>query len=518
MSINLARKLSPGINVGNVKKAFTKLSEAIGHRWVSRDRAVTSAYYRDFTLVKGKRPNIVTLPGSTEEVKKVMEIAYEHNLPIVPVSTGFNHGGLTLPRLGGVLVDLKRMDKIEFDREAMTYTIQPHARNAAVHASTESDVDELGIHMRPALSLSMGSTSMLANYISRGGSGVVARYGANTDLIVNMTWVLTDGTILKMGPGAAPWIDDSFCPYGGVGVDYSGMFMGCDAQFGICTEVTLRAIPEHPIETNYLLDYKDKKRDSLPPIIEFMYALVNEDITDFQYKMHHGNMAALLHGLMPQLDAEQIAPVLPDDPITIIIGAMNEEEKEIKEKILFELAEEHGFGIFDTSMFGELPTDPGNSKKIGPTIGSVMRHRGAFQWTAGGTTLDRMPPMIAEFDKIFERYYMESDEDKNYKHFLTGSALQGPYTMGRCGALEFDFWWDQGNPEEVKKARDTMRKTSEMFVSFGAPTFRLMYGDGDMILPLCGRYYQLYRDFKKMMDPENLMHPHMQPLTDDSMV
>ncbi len=515
---NLARKLSPGINTGNVKKTADKLAEAIGRRWVSTDPAVTSSYGRDFTIIKGKRPNIVCLPGSTEDVQKATKIAYEHKLPIIPVSTGFNHGGLALPRLGGVMVDLKRMDKIEIDRNAMTYTIGPHARNAAVHAAMEGGTDRDGVRMRPALPLTMGSASTLANYITKGGSGVIARYGMNVDLIVDMTWVLQDGSILNTGPGAVPWINDPFCPYGGTGPDVSGMFMGCDAQFGICTEVTIRAIPEHPIETTYNFDTKDKKRDSIKAVIDFIYALSYEDITDFQYKMHHGSIACVLNGLMPHLDPEQIAPALPEDSINIIVGAENEEEKEIKEKVLLDLAEEHGFMQLENNMAVDMPSDSSLSKKIGPTVGGVMRHRGAFQWIAGFTTLDQVPPMIEEFEKIFERYYMESDANKNYKHFLTGSAIQGPYTMGRSGGVEFDFWWDQGHPEDVKKARDTLRKTSEMFLKFGAPTFRLQYGDGGLFLPHCGRYYHLYKELKTLMDPEHLMHPHMQPLSEVNFV
>jgi len=101
-----------GLTVETLSEVHDKLVEALGAEWVSDDPAILTCYFRDFTARVGKWPNLVVLPSTTEEVQAVMRIAHEHRIPVVPYSTGFNHGGTALPQWGGILVDLKRMDKV----------------------------------------------------------------------------------------------------------------------------------------------------------------------------------------------------------------------------------------------------------------------------------------------------------------------------------------------------------------------------------------------------------------------
>ena len=117
------------------EKLKQELIEAIGEEWVEDDPAVLTCYFRDISTIKSPRPNLVVLPGSTEDVQKMMHIARKYKVPLVPLATGFNIAGLTLPRKKGIIADLKRMDKIlEVDTEAMTMTMQPYVRNAAAYA------------------------------------------------------------------------------------------------------------------------------------------------------------------------------------------------------------------------------------------------------------------------------------------------------------------------------------------------------------------------------------------------
>ncbi len=130
--------LEPGINVENMKAVVAKLKEAIGENWVSDDPAVLTAYSRDFTITPGRWPNVVVLPGSTEDVQKIIKIANEHMIPVVPMSSGFNHGGMAIPRHGGIQVDLlKRMDKIlDVDGESLTIRVQPGVRTSLATVAT----------------------------------------------------------------------------------------------------------------------------------------------------------------------------------------------------------------------------------------------------------------------------------------------------------------------------------------------------------------------------------------------
>mgnify|MGYP000046700929 CR=1 FL=1 len=39
-------------------------------------------------------------PESAAQIQQIVRIAYEHGVPLVPQTTGFNHGGLTVSRIG----------------------------------------------------------------------------------------------------------------------------------------------------------------------------------------------------------------------------------------------------------------------------------------------------------------------------------------------------------------------------------------------------------------------------------
>ena len=83
------------------------------------------------------------------------------------------------------------------------------------------------------------------------------------------------------------------------------------------------------------------------------------------------------------------------------------------------------------------------------------------------------------------------------------------------GGVEIDFWWDQGNPEHVKRATAMMHKTQKLMLKHGGFLYRNMFGAGEYHLPLWGEYFDILKKTKKAFDPENLMHPDVMPITED---
>ena len=237
-----------GIEEENLKVVEEKLVEAVGRDWVSSNRADLTAYGRDFTVFSGERPNLVVLPQTTEEVQQVMRIAYAHKIPLVPLTTGFNHGGLTIPRKGGILMDLKRMDKLlEIDEETLTATFQPGVRMRPLYFECKKVATFKDLRLKPILPLTLASISLLSNYVSRGGPGTAVKYGGGPDLTVNMTWVLPNGEILRTGPSSHPGTGQLGLGWG-PGPDMGGMFFNADGAFGVCTEITVKLYPEMPCE------------------------------------------------------------------------------------------------------------------------------------------------------------------------------------------------------------------------------------------------------------------------------
>ena len=94
--------------------------------WVSNRPEELLIYSKDMTENEPHKPDIVVMPESTEEVQKIVKYANENNIPVTPYVTGANVGGIAIPVKGGILMDLKRMDRvIQVDETNMYAILEP---------------------------------------------------------------------------------------------------------------------------------------------------------------------------------------------------------------------------------------------------------------------------------------------------------------------------------------------------------------------------------------------------------
>jgi predicted nucleic acid-binding protein len=80
-----------------------QLKEIVGPENVLSSQMDLMLYSYDASLEKGK-PDVVVLPGSTEEVSKIMALAYREKIPILGRGSGTNLTGGTIPVKGGIVV------------------------------------------------------------------------------------------------------------------------------------------------------------------------------------------------------------------------------------------------------------------------------------------------------------------------------------------------------------------------------------------------------------------------------
>ena len=88
------------------------LSKIVGAANVSDDPAELLSYSRDHSLNAPRTPNYIARPKNTDEVQRVVKLANETRMPIVPCSSGIHFYGNTIPNLGGIMLDLRRMNMI----------------------------------------------------------------------------------------------------------------------------------------------------------------------------------------------------------------------------------------------------------------------------------------------------------------------------------------------------------------------------------------------------------------------
>ncbi|MEW6441669.1 MAG: FAD-binding oxidoreductase [bacterium] len=516
----VAVEVEPGaaIDEERVRTVEELLKEAVGAEWVSSNRADLAAYGRDFTIYSGERPNLVALPQTTAEVQQIMRIAYGHRMPVVPLTTGFNHGGLTIPRKGGILVDLKRMNRLrEIDEETMTATFEPGVRMRSLYFECNKVATFSGLKLKPILPLTLASISLLSNYVSRGGPGSAVKYGGGPDLTVNMTWVLPNGEILRTGPSSVPGVGCLGVPWG-PGPDMSGMFFNADGAFGICTEITARLFPEMPCEHMMHTAIFQEDPAACEAVCSTIYDLAQQNLVEFMYKSHPGVGCVTIAGAMGGNPLDFVA-MASKHPLAIIVTGLDEEETRVRAELVREILERNGILEVDPNMFGPMfadlvTTDP-TKMSVGIKGNFVGGYKGAFQWQAGYIRVEKVPEISEAYKKLIRKYWKTSDVKVTMETALTGTDIQGPLPYARVGTVEFDYWWDQGNPESVKRASTMIRKTTELMFRYGVLPIRNMFGFGEILLPQLEVYQDILKGVRGAFDPANLMHPDVLPVTGD---
>ena len=108
------------LNHGAILK---ELIDIVGEEYVMDESASLFVYSGDMTENVPHMPEFVVAPITVDEVQKIILLANKEKIPVVPFVSGSNLGGLTIPLEGGIIVDLKRMNKILEVNERDQYAI-----------------------------------------------------------------------------------------------------------------------------------------------------------------------------------------------------------------------------------------------------------------------------------------------------------------------------------------------------------------------------------------------------------
>src|SRR5208283_3168791 len=88
------------------------LARIAGESNVSDALEDLGGYSRDLSLHPPAMAEVVVRPGTSEEVSGVLKWANENNVPVIPVSSRTHFHGCTIPKQGGIILDMVRMSKI----------------------------------------------------------------------------------------------------------------------------------------------------------------------------------------------------------------------------------------------------------------------------------------------------------------------------------------------------------------------------------------------------------------------
>jgi glycolate oxidase len=173
-------------------------------------------------------PEVVVLPGSTEEVQAVLRACHREHVPFVARGAGTGLSGGATPTAGGVVVSLARMDRIlEIDLEGQRVVVEPGVANLDVTRAVSAE----GFFYAPDPS-SQQVCTIGGNVAENSGGAHCLKHGFTVHHVTGLTLVLPDGDVVELG-GAA--LDPD-------GPDLLGLVVGSEGTLGIATRITLRIV------------------------------------------------------------------------------------------------------------------------------------------------------------------------------------------------------------------------------------------------------------------------------------
>ena len=206
------------------------LASIVGEPNVITDPNRLLAYESDGLTAYRVAPRAVVLPGSTEEVSRVVEVLHGEDIPVVPRGAGTGLSGGALPSEDGVVVGTARMNRIlEIDPDDRLATVQPGVINARLTEATAPH----GLYYAPDPS-SQSTCTLGGNVAENSGGPHCLKYGVTSRYVTGLTVVLEGGGVVRLG-GAGRAASDA--------TDLVGLFLGSEGCFGIVTEIEVRLLP-----------------------------------------------------------------------------------------------------------------------------------------------------------------------------------------------------------------------------------------------------------------------------------
>lgn len=226
------------------------LRAAVGDEHVLTDEAGLAAYSR-CTIPWYTRCGAVVLPGSTEEVARVVRIANAAGVPVWPFSGGRNwgYGGTLATEPGAIVLLLRRMNRVVHVDDTLAYAvIEP----GVSYRQLSEHLRAGGHPLWPDCIDGTPDGSVIGNALDRGIGETP--YGDHFGNLCGLEVVLPNGDVVTTG-GGGPDVRTFHLHKWGVGPYVEGLFS--QSNMGIVTKAGVWLMPEPECFNSFVFELRD---------------------------------------------------------------------------------------------------------------------------------------------------------------------------------------------------------------------------------------------------------------------
>lgn len=412
-------------------------------------------------------PEVVVMPGTTEEVAAVVKLANKYLVPVTPRSAGTSLAGGAIPVHRGIVLLMERMNKIvEINAESLYMITEAGVRTEDVQKAA----GEAGL-LYAGDPCSADSCLIGGNIATNAGGNKAVRYGTTRNQVYSLEVVTPTGEITNIGARLNK---------NSTGFALEQLIMGAEGTLGIITKATLKLVPLAPHRMDLLAIFTDLDQ-AINVVPKILKAGINPTSVEF---MANDAIQISCDYLQTQMPHQQ-------DGLYVIITLESFSEEELENNVV---------------MLDELCTEAGAVEvleadervwKVRKNFAEAGRAKSLINVTEDAVVpLDKIVELIQECEVIRKKYNIQLG------------------TVAHIGDGNVHFMIFKGDlPED---------KWEETLENFHIDLYKYVYSIGGRIsgehgigfkkIKLLETYadpveLQIMRNIKKALDPNYILNP-----------
>ena len=452
-----------------MEKVYRELVEIVGSEYVSNQPEELFIYSRDMGTMLPSTPDLVVMPNSTEEVQKIVLLANREGVPIVPMGGGLVLSGLTRPLKGGIVMDMKRMNRI--------LEVNETSRYALVEAGTSQGMLKAYLKKHhPNLKHSIPDAPPIAtiagNVLIHGSGHLSQTGGFHSEMLNGLEVVLPTGDIVKVGScSASPyWISRAPLP------DLSGLFLGWAGTTGIATKLSIKLYPNRPFNDAraFITDDVDLVADI---IHRFTGTQLAEDVT------------AAVNYIRGRTS---IFPL-----VIINYGAESQDELTWKRNLISASVNKY----IEEKTGGFVPMPSGLRKDLVETPNPTLTQTADDKEGGGFEYVGSIMPI-----ELFGEAYRAGVEISERLRINNGMGAR--VIGGHCMMFFYGYTFNRAVDADVELARNALHETNEAALKLGGIPWKAEVPAQKQIIEYMDpNTFELMNRLRNVLDPKGILNP-----------
>ena len=448
-----------------------KIREIIGHDNVLVDADTLENYAHDETPLYHSMPDLAVKPSSTEQVSKIMQLAYDKGIPVTPRGGGTCLSAGAVPVCGGIVLSLEKMNRVkEIDKDNMMVVTE----TGIVTEQLGKELAKQGLFFPPD-PVSLDSCTIGGNIAECAGGPRAMKYGVTGNYVTGIVAVLPDGTVSRMGGKLLKDV---------TGYDLINLIIGSEGTLAIVTEAIIKVLPLPKVVVDLLVPF-----------------VCVEDATDFSVELLHG-------GIIPA------AIEFMDGDVVRMVS------KYLKKKIPYMEANAHTIVEIDgddkervTQEYEEIGDIAMKHGALDVLVGESARDRERL-WEPRkkiGDTLKELTKNVTRDDLVVPKKQIPALINK-LKQLVAGYSAS-IYAFGHLGDgnIHADVSVEKTKEIAASEIEKMRREIYETTISLGG-TITAEHGVGLSKIPylsmaLDEKQIELMKKIKAIFDPKNILNP-----------